>query len=58
MQFLDTLSEKGVQIIQKDVKIVKDNDVWIAAGEIIVAEPVTTQIKVELPEVLEGSEME
>ena len=58
LQFLDTLSEKGVQIIQKDVKIVKDNDVWTATGEIIVAEPVTTLKKVELPEVLEGSEME
>ena len=58
LKFLDTLSEKGVQIIQKDVKIVKDNDVWTATGEIIVAEPVTTLKKVELPEVLEGSEME
>lgn len=57
LQFLDTLSEKGVQIIQKDVKIVEDNGVWSAAGEIIVAEPVTTWIKVDVPEVSEGSEM-
>ncbi len=56
LQFLTTLSEKGVQIIEKDVKIVKDNDVWTAIGEIIVAEPVTTWVKVEETEETEEIE--
>lgn len=58
LQFLATLSEKGVQIIEKDVKIVKDNDIWTATGEIIVAEPVDTWVQVEETEVTDLTEKE
>ena len=39
LQFLAGLEEKGVQIIEKDVTIVKNTDTYQIAGEIIVAEP-------------------
>ncbi len=58
LQFLTTLSEKGVQIIEKDVKIIENNGVWTAAGEIIVAEPVDTWVQVENTDVVEASENE
>ncbi|MBQ9142158.1 MAG: sporulation protein YqfD [Lachnospiraceae bacterium] len=58
LQFLATLSEKGVQIIEKDVKIVENDDVWSATGEIIVAEPVTTWVQVEVTEETEVLEKE
>ena len=48
LQFLDDLSEKGVQIIEKDVKIIEGSNVWTASGEIIVAEPVTNLVPVEM----------
>ncbi len=48
LQFLNTLSEKGVQIIEKDVKIVKENHLWTAKGEIVIAEPVTKLVPAEM----------
>ncbi len=39
-QFLATLEEKGVQIIEKDVKIEKKVNTYEVTGEILVAEPV------------------
>ena len=48
LQFLSTLREKGVQIIEKDVKIIKENEFWTAKGEIIVAEPATQLVPAEM----------
>lgn len=47
MKFLTTLSEKGVQIIEKDVTINKSSDKWILEGTLILSEPVTALKKVE-----------
>ncbi len=47
MKFLTTLSEKGVQIIEKDVTINKSGTKWIMEGKITLSEPVTTLKKVE-----------
>ena len=47
MKFLATLSEKGVQIIEKDVTINKSGTEWIIEGKLILSEPVTTLKKVE-----------
>lgn len=44
MNFLDSLSEKGVQIIKKNVKIEKDSQNWLLTGEILVSEPVNNLI--------------
>lgn len=40
MNFLDSLSEKGVQIIEKNVKIEKDSQNWLIKVDILVSEPV------------------
>lgn len=47
IKFLDSLREKGVQIIEKDVKIEKDNNNWSYRGSIIISEPVTNLIRNE-----------
>lgn len=44
LKFLDTLSEKGVQIIEKDVKIKKSGDIWYISGKLTVSEPVNTWV--------------
>ena len=41
-QFISSLEEKGVQIIEKDVKISSDNDSWIKSGSITIIEKITT----------------
>ncbi len=46
--FLAGLEEKGVQIIEKDVTIVKDDNEYKIMGEILVAEPVTDLRPTEL----------
>ncbi|MCM1568908.1 MAG: sporulation protein YqfD [Roseburia sp.] len=38
--FLATLEEKGVQIIEKNVKIDTENNMWVICGEFLVREPV------------------
>ncbi len=38
--FLTSLEEKGVQIIEKDVKIDTDSSSWVISGEFLVQEPV------------------
>lgn len=40
MSFLSSLEEKGVQIIEKNVKIDKDSGFWVIEGEFLVQEPV------------------
>ena len=39
-----SLEEKGVQIIEKNVKIEKDSQNWLLTGEILVSEPVNNLI--------------
>ena len=46
--FLADLEEKGVQIIEKDVTIIKDGKDYKIMGEILVAEPVTEMRPLEL----------
>ena len=40
MVFLADLKEKGVQIIEKDVRIDTEGDFWVIHGEFLVHEPV------------------
>ncbi len=42
-QFLNSLREKGVQIIEKDVKISNNSDSWVESGNITVIETVSTK---------------
>ncbi len=58
LKFLTTLSEKGVQIIEKDVKIIENGDEWSLTGPITVAEPVTRLEKMEITDVVEALENE
>lgn len=46
--FLADLEEKGVQIIEKNVTIVKDGNEYKIMGEILVAEPVTKMSPIDL----------
>ena len=41
MDFLADLEEKGVQIIEKDVRINKNDTSWVMEGAFLVREPVT-----------------
>lgn len=53
MVFLASLEEKGVQIIEKNVRIDTDGSAWAAAGEFLVREPVgmgTETIKTDIGE--------
>lgn len=50
--FIITLNEKGVQIIEKNVKIDTNGGMWILSGDFLVQEPVgksVDTVKVELP---------
>jgi len=40
MEFLTSLEEKGVQIIEKDVRIDTDGNSWVVTGDFVVREPV------------------
>ena len=55
ISFLASLEEKGVQIIEKNVKIDTDNDGWIVDGEFLVHEPVGKSTATDRPE---GGELE
>ena len=48
--FLTSLEEKGVQIIEKNVKIDTDNEGWIVYGEFMVHEPVGKSTATVRPE--------
>ena len=50
LHFLAGLEEKGVQIIEKDVTIVKNTDEYQIMGSIIVAEPATRLAEIEMAE--------
>ncbi len=47
IKFLNSLSEKGVQIIEKDVTINKSGTKWILEGNLTLSEPVITLKRVE-----------
>ena len=56
MDFLAELEEKGVQIIEKDVRIERDANVWVLTGEFLVQEPVGKSTETERIEVGETEE--
>ncbi len=58
MDFLAELEEKGVQIIEKDVKIETDNDAWVLKGQFLVQEPVGASVRTERIEVEKTEENE
>ena len=45
MDFLTDLEEKGVQIIEKDVKIEKSDNAWVVTGNFLVREPVSESME-------------
>ncbi len=53
MDFLAELDEKGVQIIEKDVRIEKGTDAWALTGQFLVQEPVGERAETERIEVNE-----
>ena len=55
--FLESLEEKGVQILEKDVKINSDTDCWVIYGEFLVHEKIGKSIAVEKT-VIEETEQE
>lgn len=59
-EFIATLKEKGVQIIEKDVKIVNINETMKVTGSIQVIEPTGVQVASKIPEINneENEEME
>ena len=52
--FLSTLEEKGVQIIEKDVRIDTSGGMWELYGEFLVQEPVGRSVKATIPDVGES----
>lgn len=46
-KFITTLTEKGVQIIGKDVKIETSDSKWVLCGELRVQEPVGISVRIE-----------
>ena len=51
MDFLAELEEKGVQIIEKNVRIEKGSEAWALTGEFLVQEPVGKSAETERIEV-------
>lgn len=51
MDFLTELEEKGVQIIEKNVRIEKGGDAWVLTGQFLVQEPVGKSAPTERIEV-------
>lgn len=56
LQFLVSLEEKGVQIIEKDVKIEKKVNNYEVSGEITVAEPVENLVPTQIIDMAVGTE--
>ena len=50
MDFLTDLEEKGVQIIEKDVKIDTNEESWVMSGEFLVQEPVGVSVAIDRTE--------
>ncbi len=51
MEFLAELEEKGVQIIEKDVRIETGEEAWVLTGQFLVQEPVGASAQTERIEV-------
>lgn len=58
MDFLTDLEEKGVQIIEKDVRIDTNNDSWVISGDFLVQEPVGKSLETVRPEQEEANQEE
>ncbi len=59
-EYIESLEEKGVQIIEKDVKIETNGDSWVVNGEFLVREPAGTRVEIDRagPAVPEAEETE
>lgn len=53
--FIASLQEKGVQIIEKDVKIDTNSGSWVVYGEFLVREPVGISVETVIPNTGEAS---
>ncbi len=53
IHFVSTLEEKGVQILEKDVKIYKNDFLWTITGELLVQEPVESRKDIKIQEMEE-----
>jgi len=58
MVFLSSLEEKGVQIIEKNVRIDTDGSTWAATGELLVQEPVGVSTETTKTDAVEDPSME
>ena len=52
-EYITSLEEKGVQIIEKDVKIDTNDKSWIVTGEFLVREPVGKSVVIDRTETAE-----
>ena len=48
--FMKSLSEKGVQIIEKDVKIDKSDDFWVLTNNVLIQEKIGNKSITQIPE--------
>ena len=48
--FMKSLSEKGVQIIEKDVKIDKSDDFWVLTNNVLIQEKIGKKSITQIPE--------
>lgn len=49
-EYIKSLEEKGVQIIEKDVKIDTNEESWVMSGEFLVQEPVGVSVAIDRTE--------
>ena len=47
---MKSLSEKGVQIIEKDVKIDKSDDFWVLTNNVLIQEKIGKKSITQIPE--------
>jgi len=52
-EYIESLEEKGVQIIEKDVKIDTNGDSWVVNGEFLVQEPAGISVAIDRTETTE-----
>ncbi|MCM1063395.1 MAG: sporulation protein YqfD [Eubacterium sp.] len=49
-EYIESLEEKGVQIIEKDVRIDMNGDSWVVSGEFLVQEPAGLSVEIDRTE--------
>ncbi len=49
-QYIESLEEKGVQIIEKDVKMDMNGDSWVVNGAFLVQEPIGVRVEIDRTE--------